>query len=47
MLDALQEQALDEIADLVTVVPSMLGTSAQLHGAAELCLASVLWDPTA
>ena len=47
MMDAMRKHALDEISDLVTVVPSVLGTSAQLHGAAELCLAGVLRDPTA
>jgi hypothetical protein len=45
MMAAVREHALEELSDLVTVVPSILGTSAQLHGAAELCLATVLRDP--
>ena len=45
MLRAVRARSLDEIADTVQVVPSQLGTSAQLHGAAEVALASVLADP--
>jgi hypothetical protein len=45
MTAALHEHALPEIADLVTVVPSAPGTSAQLYGAAELGLADFLREP--
>jgi predicted NBD/HSP70 family sugar kinase len=44
--EAMREHVLDELSELVTVLPSILGTSAQLHGAAELCLAGLLRDPT-
>jgi predicted NBD/HSP70 family sugar kinase len=45
MLRAVRARSLTEIADTVQVVPSRLGTSAQLHGAAEVALAAVLADP--
>ena len=44
---SLREHALPETAGLVTVIPSVLGTSAQLHGAAELGLVEFLEDPLA
>jgi hypothetical protein len=46
MMDAVRRQSLDEVLGSLEVVPSALGTSAQLHGAAELGLAAVLADPT-
>ena len=46
MLRAVRARSLDEVSDLVTVVPSALGTSAQLHGAAEVALAALLADPS-
>ncbi|MBA2953323.1 ROK family protein [Nocardioides sp. MAH-18] len=46
MLRAVRARSLDEVSDLVTVVPSALGTSAQLHGAAEMALAVLLADPS-
>jgi predicted NBD/HSP70 family sugar kinase len=46
MLAAVRQQGLDEVRGGLDVVPSSLGTSAQLHGAAELALAGVLDDPT-
>lgn len=46
MLTAVHARSLDEVSEPVRVVPSDLGTSAQLHGAAEVVLASVLADPT-
>ena len=45
MLSAVRARSLDEVSELVSVVPSDLGTSAQLHGAAEMVLATVLADP--
>jgi len=46
MLSAVRARSLDEVWQPVLVVPSDLGTSAQLHGAAEMVLAAVLADPT-
>lgn len=46
MLSAVHARSLDEVSEPVRVVPSDLGTSAQLHGAAEVVLAAVLTDPT-
>ena len=46
MLSAVHARTLDEVSAPVRVVPSDLGTSAQLHGAAEIVLAAVLADPT-
>ncbi|SFB46636.1 Sugar kinase of the NBD/HSP70 family, may contain an N-terminal HTH domain [Nocardioides alpinus] len=46
MLDAMHARCLGPVSQPVRVVPSALGTSAQLHGAAEVVLASVLADPT-
>jgi predicted NBD/HSP70 family sugar kinase len=46
MLSAIRARSLDEVSASVRVVPSDLGTSAQLHGAAEMVLAAVLADPT-
>ena len=46
MLTAVHARSLDEVSEPVRVVPSELGTSAQLHGAAEVVLAAVLADPT-
>ncbi len=45
VLSAVRTQSPDEVCGQLDVVPSALGTSAQLHGAAELCLAGVLADP--
>lgn len=46
MLSAVRARSLAEVSESVLVVPSALGTSAQLHGAAEVVLAVVLADPT-
>jgi predicted NBD/HSP70 family sugar kinase len=46
MLSAVRARALDGMPDVVSVVPSDLGTSAQLHGAAEVGLAALLADPS-
>ena len=46
MLSAVRARSLDEVSEPVRVVPSDLGTSAQLHGAAEVVLTAVLSDPT-
>ena len=46
VLGAVRARSWDEVSEPVRVVPSALGTSAQLHGAAEMVLAPVLADPT-
>ena len=46
MLGAVRARTLDEVSEPVLVVPSDLGTSAQLHGAAEVVLDTLLADPT-
>ena len=46
VLTGLASRALSESRATATVVPSALGPLAQLHGAAELCLAETLSDPT-
>jgi predicted NBD/HSP70 family sugar kinase len=46
MLRAVRARSLDEVSEPVRVVPSDLGTSAQLHGAAEVVLGTVLADPS-
>lgn len=45
MLAAMYERSLEPAASMVSVVPSALGTSAQLYGAAEMCLAEIIADP--
>lgn len=45
LLAVVRARALDELAEQVRIVPSALGTSAQLHGAAEVVLAATLADP--
>lgn len=45
LLAAVRARALVELAEPVRIVPSTLGTSAQLHGAAEVVLAATLDDP--
>lgn len=47
MLAALHERSLEPASGMVSVVPSALGTSAQLYGAAEMCLSEVIADPGA
>lgn len=46
MLAAVEERSLDAASGMVTVVPSDLGTTAQLLGAAELCLSEIIADPS-
>jgi predicted NBD/HSP70 family sugar kinase len=46
MLRAVRARSLDEMSETLRVVPSDLGTSAQLHGAAEMVLAAVVADPS-
>jgi predicted NBD/HSP70 family sugar kinase len=46
MLAAMKERSLEAAAAMVSVVPSDLGTSAQLLGAAELCLSEIIADPS-
>ena len=46
MLAAVRARSLEEVWEPVRVVPSDLGTSAQLHGAAEVVLATLLADPS-
>jgi predicted NBD/HSP70 family sugar kinase len=46
MLAAMQDRSLNALSSTVTVVPSELGTSAQLLGAAELALSEVIADPS-
>lgn len=45
MLAAMHERSLEPASSMVSVVPSGLGTSAQLYGAAEMCLAKIITDP--
>lgn len=47
MLAAMRDRSLEPASSMVTVVPSALGTSAQLHGAAEMCLSEIIADPGA
>ena len=47
VLAGLGSRALSQSIAAAAVVPSALGPLAQLHGAAELCLAETLADPTA
>ena len=47
VLTGLGSRALSQSIAAAAVVPSALGPLAQLHGAAELCLAETLADPTA
>ncbi len=45
MLAAMHDRSLEPASGMVSVVPSALGPSAQLHGAAELCLSRIIADP--
>ena len=44
MLAGIRSRSIAEVPEPVPVLPSALGTSAQLHGAAELVLGSVIAD---
>ena len=44
--DGMASRALAQSGGIADVVPSALGSAAQLHGAAELCLADTLANPT-
>jgi predicted NBD/HSP70 family sugar kinase len=46
MLEAVRARSIAEVPEPVLVLPSALGTSAQLHGAAEVVLGSMLADLT-
>lgn len=46
MLAAMYDQGLDAASSMTTVVPSDLGATAQLVGAAELCLSEIVADPS-
>ncbi len=47
MLASVGDRTLDVVSNQLTLAPSDLGTTSQLHGAAELCLSAVVADPSA